>query len=667
MNATYAGESYVVYGSSEDWSEALNLSDLNGTNGFIINGIDAYDNSGTSVSSAGDVNGDGIDDIIIGAYGADQLVTSHAGESYVVFGVAGTDVSSENSFDLRLHSGAYNLTLTGSNNLSGYGNGNSNTITGNSGANTLRGVNGNDTLTGRGGNDRLFGGAGNDTLNGGVGNDTLAGGDGIDTVVFRGFMPTTVNLTSTAAQNTGHGRDTITDVENVISGNGDDTLRGNNGANTLTGNSGNDRLFGGAGNDTLNGGVGNDTLVGGGGVDTVVFRGFMPTTVNLTSTAAQNTGHGRDTITDVENVISGNGDDTLRGNNGANTLTGNSGNDRLFGKNGNDNLLGGAGNDRLQGDAGSDILNGGDGVDTIIYTGNTAATVDLSSTAAQDTGHGTDTITNVENVISGNGADTLQGNNVANTLRGNNGSDTLTGNSGNDKLFGGAGKDRLQGDAGNDILNGGAGVDTIIYTGDTAATVKLNGVWRGMAQNTGHGRDTITGVENVTSGAGDDTLRGSSVSNKLIGNNGDDTLAGFGGDDTLGGGGGNDILKGGVGKDILLGGAGADTFVFTNTSHSSATISRADIIKDFTGGVDKIDLSAIDASTVLAGNNIFTFDGTTPIGTSQLGDIYYKQFDKTGTVNDHTMLFVDTDNDRGREMSIKLTGLIDLSADDFIL
>ena len=68
-NATYAGESYVVYGSSEDWSEALNLSDLNGTNGFIINGIDAYDNSGTSVSSAGDVNGDGIDDIIIGADG----------------------------------------------------------------------------------------------------------------------------------------------------------------------------------------------------------------------------------------------------------------------------------------------------------------------------------------------------------------------------------------------------------------------------------------------------------------------------------------------------------------------------------------------------------------------------------------------------------------------
>ena len=129
----------------------LDLSDLNGTNGFIINGIDAFDSSSTSVSSAGDVNGDGIDDLIIGAYGADPAGNLSAGESYVVFGVAGTDVSSENSFDLRLHSGAYNLTLTGSNNLSGYGNGNSNTITGNSGANTLRGVNGNDTLTGRGG------------------------------------------------------------------------------------------------------------------------------------------------------------------------------------------------------------------------------------------------------------------------------------------------------------------------------------------------------------------------------------------------------------------------------------------------------------------------------------------------------------------------------------
>ena len=62
-----AGESYVVFGSEHSLRAELDLSDLNGTNGFTINGIDAGDHSGRSVSSAGDVNGDGIDDIIIGA------------------------------------------------------------------------------------------------------------------------------------------------------------------------------------------------------------------------------------------------------------------------------------------------------------------------------------------------------------------------------------------------------------------------------------------------------------------------------------------------------------------------------------------------------------------------------------------------------------------------
>ena len=66
-----AGESYVVFGSSSGFGASLNLSSLNGSNGFVINGIDAYDHSGRSVSSAGDINGDGFDDLIIGASGAD--------------------------------------------------------------------------------------------------------------------------------------------------------------------------------------------------------------------------------------------------------------------------------------------------------------------------------------------------------------------------------------------------------------------------------------------------------------------------------------------------------------------------------------------------------------------------------------------------------------------
>ena len=57
-----------------------------GSRGFVLSGIDADDQSGFSVSSAGDVNADGIDDLIVGARSADPGGDSSAGESYVVFG-----------------------------------------------------------------------------------------------------------------------------------------------------------------------------------------------------------------------------------------------------------------------------------------------------------------------------------------------------------------------------------------------------------------------------------------------------------------------------------------------------------------------------------------------------------------------------------------------------
>ena len=78
-----AGESYVVFGKAD--SESIDLGAL-GSGGFRIDGIDANDYSGRSVSGAGDVNGDGLDDLIIGADGADRNGDSHVGESYVVFG-----------------------------------------------------------------------------------------------------------------------------------------------------------------------------------------------------------------------------------------------------------------------------------------------------------------------------------------------------------------------------------------------------------------------------------------------------------------------------------------------------------------------------------------------------------------------------------------------------
>ena len=81
-----AGESYVVFGSESGFAGSLDLATLDGRNGFVINGIDEDDGSGGSVSSAGDINGDGLDDLIIGAGRADPNVNNSAGVSYVVFG-----------------------------------------------------------------------------------------------------------------------------------------------------------------------------------------------------------------------------------------------------------------------------------------------------------------------------------------------------------------------------------------------------------------------------------------------------------------------------------------------------------------------------------------------------------------------------------------------------
>ena len=105
-----AGESYVVFGNNSGFSSALDLSTLDGTNGFVINGIDGGDRSGRSVSGAGDVNGDGIDDLIVGAFAASPNGNSDAGESYVVFGQNGVFSS---SLDLSTLDGTNGFVING--------------------------------------------------------------------------------------------------------------------------------------------------------------------------------------------------------------------------------------------------------------------------------------------------------------------------------------------------------------------------------------------------------------------------------------------------------------------------------------------------------------------------------------------------------------------------
>ena len=160
-----AGESYVVFGG-QAFGASLDLASLDGTTGFRIDGVDAGDFSGVSVSGAGDVNGDGIDDLIIGAHRADPGGRDGAGESYVVFGGD----------------------FTGS--IAQFGTTGNDTLTGTASAETLIGNLGNDTLTGNGGADVLRGGMGDDRIeisdagfkkiDGGGGQDTLALSGGLD-------------------------------------------------------------------------------------------------------------------------------------------------------------------------------------------------------------------------------------------------------------------------------------------------------------------------------------------------------------------------------------------------------------------------------------------------------------------------------------------------------
>ena len=94
-------------------TSSIDLSTLDGTNGFRLIGIDRYDLSGSSVSLAGDVNGDGFADLIIGAPFAEGAAgANYEGESYVVFGKASW--AGTQSLDLATLDGKIGFSLTAS-------------------------------------------------------------------------------------------------------------------------------------------------------------------------------------------------------------------------------------------------------------------------------------------------------------------------------------------------------------------------------------------------------------------------------------------------------------------------------------------------------------------------------------------------------------------------
>ena len=157
--------------------------------------------------------------------------------------------------------------------------------------------------------------------------------------------------------------------------------------------------------------------------------------------------------TDIEDAVSGSGNDSLTGNTLANHLSSGAGADTVFGGDGGDTLSEASGSNYLRGDAGDDSVSGGSGFD------------DINGNMGADTLRGNDgedwVVGGKDNdLLFGDAAfDIVYGNLGADTVNGGAGSDWVRGGQGDDSVQGGAGDDWVWGDRGNDTISGGAGAD----------------------------------------------------------------------------------------------------------------------------------------------------------------------------------------------------------------
>lgn len=232
-NATFnSGEAYVVFGKASGLggeNGKVDLGALAPTDGFVIRGSNSIDSLGRSVSSAGDVNGDGFDDIIVGAWFADGT----AGESYVIFG-------KEDGFgpiEVDALTPTEGFTILGA-------------ATGDRAGGSVSAAG---DIDGDGYDDVIV------SAPRAYGADDLSADAGDSYVIFGGNLTGAVTHEGTAASETLVG--TI-DADVMVAGQGDDTLEGGGGADVLIGGAGNDQLSIGDTNFArIDGGTGDDTVV----------------------------------------------------------------------------------------------------------------------------------------------------------------------------------------------------------------------------------------------------------------------------------------------------------------------------------------------------------------------------------------------------------------------
>ena len=683
---------------------------IDGTGNDLDNVITGNSANNTLDGGAGDDSlvGNAGNDVLIGGTGADVMTGGTGDDTYlvddagdvVIEGSAkggGTDtVASSVSFTLG--DNVENLTLTESKgkhqkgSIDGTGNDLDNLITGNSANNTLDGRAGYDSLVGKVGNDVLIGGTGADVMIGGTGDDayfvddagdvvTENAGEGTDTIyvaasglgigvtagveaIDLGDTGNTLAVTaaeiagsvdgaklrvdggSSAVVTTGdagwvQGADTVIGGNSYhVYTNGAATLEVQAGANT-SGIHSQNLITGTEGDDTLTPTDGADIINGLGGTDTVDYSADASAGLTIDLNAGTVAGSGGDTLISIENATGGSGNDNVWGNTGDNVLHGGSGNDTIDGGAGNDMVYGDAGNDFVVGGWGDDFVDGGTGADTMYGSlGNDTFVVDnVGDTIGQeDASSGIDTVLSSITYTLGANLENL-------TLTGSSNLNG-TGNGANNVIAGNTGDNVLDGQAGADTMLGGAGNDT--YVVDNAGDV--------VTENPGEGTDLVltsvgytlpANVENLSKTSGSPGFFNEfgnaldNVMSSVPGNGGFVILQGLDGNDTLFGG---SLIR-------MVGGNGADTFVFKSQADATG------ILTDFSHAQgDRIDVSGVDANTLVGGDQAFTFVGALAF-SGHAGELRYASGLLSGDVN----------GDGAADFNIQVDNSPVIGASDFLL